>query len=201
VDAVEPFVSPQVWTMIQLQRLTGMRPGEVIAMRTGDIDRSGTVWIYTPREHKTEHHDRDRVIGIGPRGQECLRDWVRADPDTYLFSPREFTAEKAVERREQRETPMTPSQRARGKKAKPKRPPSDRYTSTSYRRAIARACGKAGVAQWHPNQLRHNAATYLRRKLGLDVARVVLGHSSPVVTEVYAEVDREKALDVMGKVG
>jgi integrase len=85
VDAVEPYVSPQIWTMIQLQRLTGMRPGEVIAIRTGDIDRSGTVWIYTPREHKTEHHDRDRVIGIGPRGQECLRDWLRADPNAPLL--------------------------------------------------------------------------------------------------------------------
>jgi integrase len=201
VDAIQPYVSPQVWAMIQLQRLTGMRPGEVAAMRTGDIDRSGAVWIYTPREHKTEHHDRDRVIGIGPRGQGWLRDWLRADPDTYLFSPREFAAAKAVERRERRKTPMTPSQLARGKKARPKRAPSDHYTPTSYRRAIARACEQAGVAQWHPNRLRHNAATRLRREFGLDVARVILGHSSPAVTEVYAEVDREKALDIMGRVG
>jgi hypothetical protein len=35
----------------------------------------------------------------------------------------------------------------------------------------------------------------------LDVARVVLGHSSTAVTEVYAEVDREKALSVMELVG
>jgi integrase len=60
---------------------------------------------------------------------------------------------------------------------------------------------KANVPHWHPNQLRHNAATRLRKEFGLDVARVILGHSSPVVTEVYAEVDREKALAVMEKVG
>lgn len=37
VDAIRPFVSRQVWAMIELQRLTGMRPGEACIMRTGDI--------------------------------------------------------------------------------------------------------------------------------------------------------------------
>jgi hypothetical protein len=59
----------------------------------------------------------------------------------------------------------------------------------------------AGVPAWHPNQIRHNAATQFRRELGLDVARVILGHSSPVVTETYAELDRERAIAVMGQVG
>jgi hypothetical protein len=35
----------------------------------------------------------------------------------------------------------------------------------------------------------------------LDVARAVLGHSSPVVTEVYAELDGAKAAEAMEKVG
>ena len=34
------------------------------------------------------------------------------------------------------------------------------------------------IPHWHPNQLRHNAATRLRREFGLDMARAVLGHSS-----------------------
>jgi len=57
------------------------------------------------------------------------------------------------------------------------------------------------VPRWGAHRLRHNAATYLRKEFGLDVARVILGHSSPAVTEVYAEVDREKALKVMEQVG
>jgi integrase len=57
------------------------------------------------------------------------------------------------------------------------------------------------LPDWHPNHLRHNAATALRKEFGLDVARVILGHSSPAVTEVYAEVDREKAMVVMERVG
>jgi hypothetical protein len=35
----------------------------------------------------------------------------------------------------------------------------------------------------------------------VDAARVILGHSSPTVTEIYAEVDREKAASVMERVG
>ena len=59
----------------------------------------------------------------------------------------------------------------------------------------------AGVDPWTPNQLRHAAATRIRRELGLDAARVVLGHSSAAMTEIYAELDKEKALKVMGKLG
>jgi hypothetical protein len=33
------------------------------------------------------------------------------------------------------------------------------------------------------------------------VARAVLGHSSPVVTEVYAELDQDKAAEAMAKIG
>ena len=46
VDAVRPHVAPQVWTMIELQRLTGMRPGEVCQMRTINVDTSGRIWVY-----------------------------------------------------------------------------------------------------------------------------------------------------------
>ena len=40
VNAIQPHVTRQVWAMIQLQRLTGMRPGEVCIMRGCDIDTS-----------------------------------------------------------------------------------------------------------------------------------------------------------------
>jgi integrase len=96
---------------------------------------------------------------------------------------------------------MTPSQRARQRKFAPKRTPGDVYETRSYYHAIRNGCRKARVPNWHPNQLRHNSATRLRREFGLDVARVILGHSSTAVTEVYAEVDREKALSVMELAG
>lgn len=56
VDPLRADVSRQVWAMIELQRTTGMRPGEVCIIRTGDIDHSRAVWVYRPETHKTEHH-------------------------------------------------------------------------------------------------------------------------------------------------
>jgi hypothetical protein len=41
-------------------------------MRTIDIDMSGRVWVYTPETHKTEHHDKQRRIHLGPIAQETL---------------------------------------------------------------------------------------------------------------------------------
>ena len=55
--------------------------------------------------------------------------------------------------------------------------------------------------RWHPNQLRHNAGTYLRKEFGIEGARVVLGHRSAGVTEIYAELDRAKAKEIMERVG
>ncbi len=45
---------------------------------------------------------------------------------------------------------------------------------------------------WHPHQLRHNAATDLRRQFGIEATRVVLGHASAVTSEIYAEMDSAK---------
>jgi integrase len=119
--------------------------------------------------------------------------------------------ERQAERRRGRRTPLTPSQRGRKRKVKPQRSPGEHYDTRSYYHAVrygirkanreAERIGNPPIPDWHPNQLRHNAATRLRREFGLDVARAVLGHSTPVVTEVYAELDGAKAAEAMERVG
>jgi integrase len=200
VDAIKPHVSRQVWAMIELQRLTGMRSGEVVSMRATDLDTSGKVWTYTPARHKTEHHGRQRRVSLGPQAQAVLKAWLRADPTAPLFSPAEAMAERRARMRADRATKVQPSQADR-RKRRPRKRPGEAYTPESYRRSIANACKRAGVEPWHPHQLRHSAATRLRRDFGLDVTRAVLGHSSPAVTEVYAELDMAKAAEAMGRVG
>jgi integrase len=54
---------------------------------------------------------------------------------------------------------------------------------------------------WHPHQLRHNAATNLRKEFGVELARIILGHATAFTTEIYAETDRQQAIEVIGKVG
>jgi integrase len=59
----------------------------------------------------------------------------------------------------------------------------------------------AGVPQWHPHQLRHTAATDLRKQFDVETARIVLGHRTAFTTEIYAEADRAKALAAVATVG
>lgn len=200
VDAVMPHVSPQVRAMIELMSLTGMRPGEVCQMRTADLDTSGRIWIYTPGRHKTEHHGKDRQIYVGPAAQEILRPWLRTDLEGFLFSPREAELARRAAQRQTRKTRVQPSQVDRRKHSPIKRP-GEFYSTTSYRLGVRVACKKAAVPVWHPNQLRHNAATRLRREHGIDMARIILGHSDMKTTEIYAEADRDKAMAVVGKIG
>jgi integrase len=159
IDAVLPFVSRQMQSMIQLQLVTGMRPGEVRHLRGCDLDTSGKLWVYRPDSHKTEHHGRKRVIYLGPKAQEIVRPYLNRDLAAYLFSPRDAVEERNIQRKTHRKSPMTPSQARRKSKRHPKRTAGEFYGKESYRTAIHRACDKAGVPRWRPNQLRHNAAT------------------------------------------
>ena len=60
---------------------------------------------------------------------------------------------------------------------------------------------KAGVPTWTPNQLRHAAATEIRKRYGLQAAQTVLGHADMNVTEWYAEKDFDQARKVMAEFG
>lgn len=83
IDAIEPFVSRQVWAMVQLQILTGMRPGEVLQMRGCDIQMSGKVWEYEPESHKTQHHGKKRIIFLGNKAKAILQSFLKADPQAF----------------------------------------------------------------------------------------------------------------------
>lgn len=133
VAAVLARVSPTVAALIRLQWLTGARPGEAIQMRTGDLDRSGDVWIYRPASHKTEHHDLEREIVLGPKAQRVIEPFLQLAPAAPMFAG--SIKGKAI-------------------------------GEAAYCKAIARACIAANVDHWTPNQLRHSAATRLRRDYG-----------------------------------
>jgi len=203
VEATLPFVSPQVRAMIQLQRLTGMRPGEVTIMRPCDIDRSDDVWVYRPTRHKTSHLGVRKEVPLGPKSQELLQPFLNRDPDRYLFSPREAedwrNEQRVVHRDPHRKTKIFPCElRARerrkqkAKKRVSKRPKRDRYDTPAYRRAIDYAIAKAKragitIPHWHSHQLRHTRATEVRRRYGVEAAQVALCHARADVTEIYAE--------------
>jgi site-specific recombinase XerD len=240
IAAVEHFVTPQVWAMVNLQIWSACRPGEACIMRAIDINMQGKIWEYRPHSHKVEHHGKERVIFLGPHAQEIIKPWLKTDLHAYLFSPKDARAWSQAKRAKNRKTPKPRMGQKHRRKQRPKRAPGKRYTVHAYDHAIRRGCelafgmpkelrniptaakvssGKAGMDAaererllglaaawhckncWHPNQLRHTAATRIRASYGIELARIILGHSSAVTSEIYAEIDREKAKEVMGKLG
>lgn len=180
IAAVLPRVRAQVRAMIELQLVTGMRPGEVLTMRSCDIDTVGDVWVYRPAAHKMLHQERDRTIYLGPKAQEIVKPYLRRELDAPLFQPGEGLT--------------------RGMSKK--HPPGRHYTVGGYRRAIVRACDAVGVTAWHPHQLRHNYATQVRSEFGLEAAQVMLDHSSAEITDaIYAERDSRRAVEVAARLG
>jgi integrase len=194
VEAIRPFVSPVIWGLIQFQLHTGCRPGEACMIRMCDLTKlDAAVWEYRPESHKTEHHDKERVIHIGPKAQAALKPFLRVETHAPLFQPREsrewYLAQRRVRDASHRRT------------SRPKRKPGEQYTASSLGQAIRKACAKAKIPNWHPNQLRHTAATLIRSKFSLDASRVALGHSKASTAEIYAAEDRKKARRVARKLG
>jgi len=200
IPVIQPFVTPQVWAMVNFQLWTGCRPGEACLVRGIDLKMTGDIWEFRPHTHKGEHHRRERVIFLGPHAQQVIRPWLKTDLQAYLFSPREARAWSQSQRAGKRKTPA-PSKPKTKRKPNPKRKPGEVYNTGAYEHAIVRACVKAGVPVWAPNRLRHNAGTRIRSEYGIEQARIILGHASAVTSEIYSEIDREKAREIMRKLG
>lgn len=55
--------------------------------------------------------------------------------------------------------------------------------------------------RWHPHQLRHSAATTIRKRFGVERAGTVLGHRTLATTLLYAERDADAARAVAAAIG
>lgn len=202
VEQTLPKLPEIVADMVRLQRLTGARPGEVCSLRPCDLERTSDVWIYTPSEHKTEHHEKNRVIALGPKAQAVLETYLGRSDETFCFSPAESERKRRERAAATRTTPLSCGNRhGTNRRKSPKRVPRDRYFTDSYRRSIHRACEKLEIEKWSPNRLRHTSATEIRRRFGIEAAQVICGHETADVTQVYAERDLDLAKRVAREVG
>ncbi len=211
--AVKPFVTRPIWGIIFFCWKTGARPGEAMALRWIDIDRSQDVWLYRPKHHKTAHKGIERTILIGPEVQSVLTD-LRHDGE-YIFSPTVGLKESETYSALRKIGP--------------------RYTNASLISAIRKACERAfdcpkelkitslkpkhgesakafaerkkRAAEWRdrnvwsPNQLRHTFATTSRSAGNLDVVQMALGHTTRTMTEHYAKPDLSALADFLRRNG
>jgi integrase len=196
VHMVLDYTTKVVAAMIRLQLLSSMRPGEIVIMRPCDIDRSGEIWHYFPYKYKTQHLEdptKRRIISIGPKGQEILRPFLLRKDDSYCFTPQESEQDRRVRQFKLRKTPISCGNKpGSNKKEDPNRKPGNAYDTTSYGKAIRyaiKAARKAGlqVPDWTAYQLRHTAATKVRKEYGYESAGAALGHTNMSATAIYAE--------------
>jgi len=75
------------------------------------------------------------------------------------------------------------------------------YAVRTLRTLVVRACEKAGVPEFSPNQIRHTALQRYRREFGIETARIVAGHSHMDTTMIYTARDRAIAREAAQRLG
>lgn len=196
VAAALRHMDPVVSAMVRLQWLTGMRPGEVCGLTPAEIDRTRQTWLYVPAQHKTAWRGKGKVVAFGPRARAILQPFLFREASSPCFSPQE-SRRWWNERR--RETATAP--RAAGSLKGTYARVGTGFTSKTLADAVERACRKAGVPIWTPNQLRHGAATRTERREGREAARILLGHGSGKTTAIYIDEDIRKAMELAERAG
>ena len=207
LEATIAAATPTIADMIRTLLLTGMRPGEMCAMRACDIERDGDVWVYRPVSHKTQHRGKDRIILIGPQAQAILKPYIarRMKLSEYVFLPVEAHRE-ALERRGFPKVIAYQCSRSRFK-------PGRCFRHDTFHGQVSRTCDRAFDAdgekrkardysyRWHPHRLRHNAATRVREQFGIEAAKDLLGHSSLTTAMIYAEKSMDRMKEIVAKAG
>lgn len=191
--AALPHVTPQVRALLELLEVTGMRPGEACRICPCDIDTTAAVWVYRPAHHKTKWRGKSRAVPLGRRAQALLAPFTPADPKAFYFSPARASEDQPGEKPKRKRKWVG--------KGKPSRRRGRVYSPHTVAVAVGRACVRAGVGNWHPNQLRHLFATRVRHAYDLEAAQVLLGHARADVTQVYAEKNLALAAKVAAEIG
>lgn len=188
-------LSPPLAALVRLQLLTGARPGELRRLRTMDIERSAEgPWCYRPLRHKNQHRGLERRIYFGPKAREVLAPFLHQDGKRFCFSPRDSLCWYVLRRRGNRTASRQVEPKVRAN-VKPY------FSKDAYRKAIERACKKAGVEPWNPHRLRHNAGTVLRQLCGIEASKVALGLADIETTAIYAERDFSMAAQIIEQHG
>ncbi|MBX3363922.1 MAG: site-specific integrase [Phycisphaeraceae bacterium] len=159
--------------------------------------------LFSPAEAEAErrarqHARRKTPIGYGNRpGTNRVEDPERGPGDAYTVGSYRRAIQYACDRAFPPPAHLRPRENGDGRRETEKQclarlTDREKRELAEWRR----------THRWHPHQIRHSAATRIRREFGLEAAQLVLGHSSAVITDaVYAERDQSKVVEVIRRVG
>ncbi len=215
VTTTLPHLPPPPRAAVQVLRLCGARPAEVLDLRCGDIVRSGVcwaggtvpldldelgVWAAVKSDHKNQWRGGDRVIFLGKTAQAVLMPLLCDDPTVPIFSPAAGRAH-AVARNKAKRKPGNYGTYKKPKGANGKKLNAT-YTADSLNQAVERACDAAGVPRWTPKQLRKTCLGFVQARFGAEAASAVGGHAAVGVTQrFYTGADYAAAARAMAELG
>lgn len=176
--------------VFDLMLLCGSRPGELLALTVGELDRSGELWRADLVKHKTAHKGKSRTLFFNVKAQAILLKYLKADPHALLFDVSRMTFGNAVKRACEVAFGMPEELRVWGKKKK---------ELTPEQRAEARAWRRKHV--FTPHWLRHTVATRLADDVGTEAAQRLLGHATKAMTEHYSRAAEKQAQEAAKRLG
>ncbi|MEX1229641.1 MAG: tyrosine-type recombinase/integrase [Planctomycetaceae bacterium] len=96
IEAARVQLKPLYRDVFDLMLLTGARPGEILSLTTGMLDRTGDEWVCELLDHKNRHKEKARYLVFGLSAQRILLRQLKADPDAKLFPCRRDNFAQAV---------------------------------------------------------------------------------------------------------
>lgn len=174
-----PHLSPILQDMVRIQRIAGMRPSELCALRVEHVLKA-TNGVIEMREHKTARFGTRRYFAFTQDELRILRRRCAGKGfDEYVFTPRDAYLEA-----------MEGSAIAPDKLERVLARYAERYDTHAYWRAVKRkldAARQKGVKipNWTPYQIRHTFVTETALKYGMEMASSLAGHKSLRTTEIY----------------
>ena len=85
IDAVRGQLRQKHLDVFNLLLLTGARPGEIIGLKPGMIERTGDTWKCDLAKHKTSHRGKSRTLHFNLTAQGILKSYLKVKPDEKLF--------------------------------------------------------------------------------------------------------------------
>ena len=192
-------LSPVVRVMVQVHLATAARPTEVCELRIENIDRKGEdLWAVRLDHHKMAHLENadTKILYLAKPEIDVLLPLIGQRTEGYIFRPidamryeKERRATGAVFTKKQPSRAARDAERAKN----PKQEFGECYDFSAYRKAIYRACDRAGVPRWFPYQLRHTGITLIGLEHGVEAAQHTAGHRDIKMTQRYFHGENEIA--------
>lgn len=193
---------PVVADMLRVQFQCVMRPGEVCEMHEAGISKQDGPWLYVPASHKTTWRGKRLVKAIPAKARAIIKRRL-GKPTGFLFSTAEarvWGREQAAKTRGPRKTKVYPCELERREAAQGGDVDAT-YKVNSYRTAVARACVKAGIEPFSPNQVRHAAVTWVSDTLPAhDAAQLLAGHAHAATTDIYRDATAKRLSELASMV-